>query len=171
MKKYLSIIILVILLSSCAQESTPEPTPTATVPPTPTKEFTPTEITYDLEKNEISREIKARTARGDSNVYCEPVVWKDDLLKLECSLKGFVVEPSEDHNFLHYWLIGDAIPDVLQEYEWEKYFSENTIIEIITVGMFVEELSKTNYSTFEEIMNGNLSTKVEWVSEAEIVID
>jgi hypothetical protein len=181
----ITVIIILLLLVSCAptearvQEAimqtqaaqptatgTPEPTATATPEPT----NTPTIVTYAAEKTEIANSIRLLTNQKDTNVFCESVTWEGDLLKLKCKLVDFFIEPSDDHNHLHYWII-NAVRESLQDDEWERYFSKASIIEIITVGRVMQELSKTNFSTFEKIMDGSITTKIEWLSEAKVSLN
>ena len=165
-------IVSFILVSGCASESIPEPTALPEPSDTPKPTVAPTEITYNDEKAEIAVEIQSLTNVKGTNISCETVTWEGDLLKIKCELVDWAIEPSEDHHFLQYWILDEAIPMALQDADdWEKYFSDNTIIEIVTAGSTMEQLSKTNFSTFQKITDGSITTEVEWLSEADVIMN
>jgi len=74
-----------------------------------------------LNKQQIAEDIQSLTNEEDTNISCETVTWEGDLLKLKCILVDWVMEPTEDHHFLHYWVLDEAIPMSLQDNDWEKY--------------------------------------------------
>jgi len=162
MKRIIVYIILLIFLSGCTPKATPEPT--ATSEPT----ATPTKINYDAEKALIATSLMAKFNAVGTNINCESVTWVGDLIKAKCGLVDWFDEPN-DHGFLHYQML-DTLIDILKGSDAEKYLSDNMMIEFITIGRMkpIQMLSKTIFSTFSKIMDGTITTQVEWKSEAEI---
>ena len=169
---FVALFILVLnLLVGCSSQSINEATDV--LEPTNTKEptITPTEITYDAEKAEIANNIQLLTNVDGTNIFCKTATWEGDLLKIKCDLVDWFSEPTQDHHFLHYWVLDEAICLSLQDDDWEKYFTDSTIIEIVTVGKVMQQLSETGFSTFEKIMDSSITTEVEWIREADITIN
>ncbi len=177
--KLLIIIILLVFLSACQpteadiQEALGKTqTASAILTPinTPTIEPTPT-VDYTSKKNELTEIIKTKTNDDVANINCHRVTWEDNLLKLNCVLVDWVIEPSKDHHFLHFRILENAIMPVLLDEDWEKYFDEISIIEIVSAGQVLQELSKTDFMTLKELMDGTITTEIEWLSVAETIIN
>ena len=178
MKKILLLAMTLFLLTGCGEaQMTQEPSitqesnvsiePSATLAPA----ATPEEITHEVDKAEIAEAIQSLTNAKGTRIFCEEVTWEDDLLKLTCNLVDWDDEPSLDHHFLHYRVVAETIPLSLQEVDWERHFSDETVIEITTIGNIVEQLSQTSFSTVQKIMDGSITNIVEWLGEAEVVIN
>ena len=193
MKKYV-ILMMVIVLGGCTV-STPEPTPTATLTLVPTETPKPTAMvtstpeptatltstppltsTVDLDK--AKRDAKAVYVKALNEGYkefgiknpsfkCGSVSWVDDEFKVVCKLTAELTR--EMALSLQYVLItqyAEAFAGTLREVA-----GTDLVVKIIfTMGQFDRQImSTTLFSTLEKINNGRITEAVEWAQEAEIV--
>lgn len=181
MKKFLiCFVFLSIIITACSINSKPnytqtsEPTftqePTNTLGPTETLEPTSTQrptISIHETRKSLTPIIQASLTNPNNNFKPTEVTWEENVLKIKGTLENFFTEP-KDHGFLHF-----AIIQALTESDsLLSFMDENTKLQIVTEGKLsnTQTLSITNYKTIEKIYKGDITTEVEWLYEAEIVV-
>jgi len=170
--KKIVLAVLLVFIVACAPiatpaptatlEPTPTPAPTATlVPPTPTPKVS------EADKAKFAAVVKAAFDVEDNNLSVDDVTWEGDVIKLKCTLQHWIDEPT-DHSDLHWALLRVLVTSVFPA----SIDFEGVSVEIISVGKLTktEMLSSTKWDTIKKIMDGKITTEIEWKREAEIVL-
>lgn len=169
MKKLIIVIMLVFLVGCTsgpisAPTSTPEPTPTTTPAPTPTPDLSADRTLIADALREWCKD------RRTTLKQCE-VTWEEDELKIKGYVAGYP-EPS-DHTPIQFDFLSElanvaklgsitGFPGLLRDTDKIIIVSEGLLSEI-------SMLSETTATTFTRIINNKITTRAEWLSEAQIV--
>ena len=191
MKRIIILIVLLVLLVSCAPKSTPtatpdlqatidtgfaqtqkvEPKPTNTPQPTSTIEPTSTpETTTDMgiiEKSQFVTMIQEPFNLSPDVIECSEITWKEEKLKVFCSWNTIFIEKYIiEYEFT---MVKKAAEGIIK-WEMEKYITPEfqMVIIIKSTETLNQLMSITDSELFTELLNKNITTSIEWVSEAEI---
>lgn len=104
---------------------------------------------------------------ADNLVSVDEVNWEGDVINLKCMLQNWVDEPTS-HSELHWDCLNSFVMKVFPS---TPLSFEGVTVEIVSEGKMngVEMLSSTKWNTIAKIIDGKITTEIEWKREAEIV--